>query len=226
MRYCASSSKLRFGHPDASFFRVAGFDPAPEGRHTGCVGTRDSNRTALLRDLLQHRAHNSGEAESLLRLVEFVENVPECFERTHLAGHVTGSAWVVDRSRTRALLVLHRKLGVWLQPGGHCDGELDVLDVARRELVEETGVATAVPASVLPFDIDVHEIPERHGERAHFHYDIRYLFEADPSVRLQVSAESRDVRWFAASELSGPQTDASVRRMAEKSLPAAASADR
>ncbi len=74
----------------------------------------------------------------------------------------------------------HRKLHRWLMPGGHCDGEPDARSVATREIAEETGLISYSLIQDAIFDIDIHEIPARGDIPAHLHFDIRYLFEADP----------------------------------------------
>jgi 8-oxo-dGTP pyrophosphatase MutT (NUDIX family) len=80
------------------------------------------------------------EAAYVRRAIEYIENNPDCFEREHGPVHVTGSAWVVNPDRSCVLLVHHGKLHEWYQPGGHADGDPDVLRVALREATEESGV--------------------------------------------------------------------------------------
>ncbi|MBI4877737.1 MAG: NUDIX hydrolase [Acidobacteria bacterium] len=157
----------------------------------------------------------------LQRLIEFVAANERCFERSLLCGHVTGSAWVVNRERTHALLVHHARLGRWLQPGGHCDGDPNVLGVALRETLEETGL-TATPVSSSVFDVDAHQIPARKQEPAHIHYDVRFLLEADGRLAPVVSEESHDVRWVPLGEVGALNTDASVLRLVAKTQPAGA----
>ncbi len=154
----------------------------------------------------------------LARILAFVETHEDCFERSLLVGHVTGSAWVVDPERTHALLVHHRRLGRWLQPGGHCDGDPDVLATAMREVLEETGIE-ATPVTEAVFDVDAHDIPERGAEPAHVHYDIRFLAEAPLSQEPVVSPESREVRWVRLEEIASLDTDESVLRLVEKTKP-------
>ncbi len=150
------------------------------------------------------------------RVRAFVAAYDACFERSLAVGHVTGSAWVVSRTRDAAVLVHHRKLDKWLQPGGHADGDPDVRAVARREAIEETGLATLDPALPGIFDIDVHAIPARPGEPAHEHFDLRFAFFADRADALAVSAESHDVAWIAFADIEGYAIDESVRRLVRK----------
>ena len=93
-------------------------------------------------------------------------------------GHITGSAWVVDIAGNRVLLADHAKLGRWLQPGGHSDGDPDTLAVALREAREESGLDVRALDDAI-FDIDVHRIPARGDEPAHLHFDVRFLVQAE-----------------------------------------------
>ncbi len=139
-----------------------------------------------------------------------------CFERTHLPGHVTGSAWIVDPLRTHVLLVHHAKLNKWVQPGGHADGDEDILRVALKEAEEETGLKEFKLVYNSPFDIDIHVIPVRKGFPEHFHYDCRFLLEANPNDVIQVSEESHEVKWIRLDDLEKYSHERSVLRMKEK----------
>jgi 8-oxo-dGTP pyrophosphatase MutT (NUDIX family) len=174
----------------------------------------------LPRDLLSQLAAYvpSGpvDADARDRIADFVRDQPRCFERSLEIGHVTGSAWIVDRARTRCLLTHHRKLGRWLQLGGHADGSGDVLAVAMREATEESGLTSLRPLSESIFDCDVHAIPARGAEPEHFHYDVRYLLEADADEPLVVSEESKDLAWIEIERVATLSDDESVLRMARK----------
>jgi 8-oxo-dGTP pyrophosphatase MutT (NUDIX family) len=150
------------------------------------------------------------------RLAAFVRDNADAFERTNLAGHVTGSAWVVRADRSAVVLLHHRKLDRWLQPGGHADGDPDVRRVALREAWEETGIANLELASEGIYDLDVHDIPARPGEPAHVHYDVRFAFFAPAGAVPRSSDESHDVRWIPLSDLERYAIDDSVRRLAAK----------
>jgi 8-oxo-dGTP pyrophosphatase MutT (NUDIX family) len=149
------------------------------------------------------------------RLRVFVAANAGCFERTLSTGHVTGSAWVVDRKLEAALLTHHRKLGRWLQLGGHADGDGDIRRVALREAMEESGLSDIVPAWPEIYDIDVHDIP-RGTEPAHVHYDIRFAFYADRADVLVPSDESHEVAWICLPDLERYGVDASVLRLRSK----------
>lgn len=148
--------------------------------------------------------------------IRFVEAEEACLWRTCLPGHLTGSAWIVSPDRRRVLLTHHRKLGKWLQLGGHADGDPDLLTVALREAREESGLTRLRPLSAEPFDVDRHWIPERKTEPAHWHFDLRFLIEADPDEPLIVTHESKDLAWVEIARVAELNSEESMRRMVRK----------
>lgn len=141
---------------------------------------------------------------------------PDAFQRTHLPGHITGSAFIVSDDFTQTLLVHHAKLNKWLQPGGHADGDTDVARVAMREANEETGLLNLTLVMTEIFDLDIHPIPARKDFPLHDHYDIRYLVKASTHETILVSEESHDVKWVPLKELEQYNAERSVLRMRDK----------
>jgi 8-oxo-dGTP pyrophosphatase MutT (NUDIX family) len=140
---------------------------------------------------------------------------PRCFERTCWRGHITGSAWLVDATERRVLLTHHRKLGRWLQLGGHSDGDTDPLRVACREAEEESGLKVAAVSSEL-FDLDIHEIPARSSDPAHYHFDLRFALRVVGSEQFSVSDESHALAWVEIAALETVTEEPSMLRMAQK----------
>lgn len=142
---------------------------------------------------------------------------PLAFSREREQGHFTGSAWIVNKDRTHALLTLHRKLGKWLQLGGHADGNDNLLEVAMDEAREESGLASLRLVDRSIFDIDRHAIPQRGDVPRHFHYDVRFLIEAEMNEPLTVSAESTDLAWISFEYIGElVKGNSSIQRMLEK----------
>lgn len=178
---------------------------------------------STLRDQLNnYQPFNDHEAQMVLRLQHFLDSTcnqdPFARELAGAApehGHVTGSAWIINKAHTECIMLHHAKLGKWVQPGGHCDGDANVMAVAQREAEEETGLhVTALQNGI--FDVDIHEIPEYWNTPAHLHFDVRYLFMADQEQPIVSNHESRAVRWTSLDEallLSGEET---VARMVRK----------
>ena len=160
-------------------------------------------------------AHEAAMAADMIR---FVEAHSECAERTFQIGHLTGSAWIVDRERKRTLLTHHRKLNKWLQLGGHADGQLDLQAVAMREAHEESGLTRLRVVDAAIFDVDRHLIPARKTEPDHWHYDIRFMIEADPDEPFVVSDESHDLAWIEVARMAEFNAEESMARMARKTL--------
>jgi 8-oxo-dGTP pyrophosphatase MutT (NUDIX family) len=152
------------------------------------------NRSELT-DALQR--YSTSFAEERIFISDFLELLKDrkAYERDHLPGHMTGSAWIVDETRQFVLLTHHAKLDRWLQPGGHADGDEDIYNVAIREAEEETGIKEHKLLSTELFDIDIHLIPERANFPAHYHYDIRILLEAPRTSAIVVTGESHALEW-------------------------------
>jgi 8-oxo-dGTP pyrophosphatase MutT (NUDIX family) len=139
------------------------------------------------------------------------------FARTSFdPGHFTASAFVLSPERDALALIFHKKLRLWLQPGGHVEAsDATVADAARREVVEETGLDGLVLASDGLFDIDVHAIPAHGAESAHEHFDLRVLFVAK-HARLRASEEVEGARWVPLGDVAAITTDESVQRAVRK----------
>lgn len=155
------------------------------------------------------------EAETVRRISAFVSRHPDCFHRELTEGHITGSAWIVDRTGRRTLLTHHKKLDIWVQLGGHADGQSDIAAVAMREAVEESGIANLHLLSPEIFDIDIHIIPARGDESVHFHYDCRFLIRADDED-YTVSDESHDLAWIEMDRIADYTNEESMLRMVAK----------
>ncbi|MBX5496895.1 MAG: NUDIX hydrolase [Bryobacteraceae bacterium] len=173
-------------------------------------------REHLLQQLSRYRPFDEHETAMAERLRDFVASHPDCFERSLAVGHITGSAWVVDADRSHVLLTHHGKLDKWLQLGGHADGDPDVLRVALREVMEESGLEDIRPLSEDIFDVDVHLIPARGHEPEHFHYDVRFLLEADRNAPLQITGESKALEWVKVNRVVELTQEESILRMLRK----------
>ncbi|MBL8736179.1 MAG: NUDIX hydrolase [Planctomycetes bacterium] len=169
----------------------------------------------------RYARHFPAEHELVARFRAFVAAHPDCLLRTCVPGHITASAWIVAADGDAALLTHHRKLGKWLQLGGHVDGEPAIERAALREAQEESGMAEftfepSADGSLVPLDLDVHPIPARKQEPEHLHWDVRFLLRAAPGQSLVVSAESNDLRWWPLAELGTATREESVLRLARK----------
>jgi len=180
----------------------------------------DAPRRHVLEILAAASLFDDRDREELRRIEELVRRRPDCLLRSSLEGHLTGSAFVLDSERKHLLLIHHRALDRWLQPGGHADGDPDLEAVARREVLEETGVGGLELLVPGPFDLDIHAIPEKRGVPAHLHYDVRFLFAAPADAILQAGdREVREVVWVPLDNLDRLLLDESVLRPARRIAP-------
>jgi 8-oxo-dGTP pyrophosphatase MutT (NUDIX family) len=170
-----------------------------------------THRKNLIHLLNNYNPDNKSEQQAKNIIESFVEKNTNCFERENLNGHITASCWLVCPNKARVLLTHHKKLDLWLQLGGHCDGDSEVLNVALNEAREESGISNIMPLSNKIFDIDVHPIPTYKKTPQHIHYDIRFLIQAT-STNYTVSNESNDLKWC---EINPENFSGGLKRMAE-----------
>jgi 8-oxo-dGTP pyrophosphatase MutT (NUDIX family) len=168
-----------------------------------------TRRAVLLRLLQTHVSSDEREEADRCAMLRLAEELDDPLSRREARAHFTASAFVVDETGARTCLVQHVKLDRLLQPGGHVEpSDFSLEAAALREAHEETALAVTLhPTAPRPFDLDIHEIPERPGEPAHFHLDVRYLVvgRGDPG---------EGAAWYPIGE-SG---DESVSRLGVKAL--------
>ncbi|MCF3180310.1 MULTISPECIES: NUDIX hydrolase [unclassified Streptomyces] len=147
--------------------------------------------------------------------LEHLAEHPDGMYKPCQAGHVTGSALVIDPVGGRVLLTLHKKLGLWLQMGGHCEpGDSTLAGAALREAVEESGIPSGL--TLLeggPVRLDKHPIPAP----CNWHLDVQYAALAPAGATAEISDESLDLRWFPYAEVAAV-ADTSVVRLVEATL--------
>lgn len=173
------------------------------------------HRSNLLAQLGEYGARYPNERACVQRFIELIETQSRCFERDcWVPGHITGSAWVVDTQQSRVLLTHHRKLNIWVQLGGHSDGDTNTPQVALREAQEESGLPVR-PLAAAIFDLDIHEIPARKGDPVHAHFDVRYVFVAEHDDFL-LSEESHELAWVLIEAVEAKTRETSILRMRDK----------
>lgn len=126
--------------------------------------------------------------------------------------HFTASAWVVNPTRTKTLMVYHNIYRSWSWIGGHADGERDLTLVAAKELAEETGLRGAALAQEGLLSCEVLTV-DGHWKRgsyvsSHLHLNVTYLFEATEEETLRVAPdENSGVRWFTFEDALAASTE-------------------
>ena len=174
------------------------------------------HRRKLLKLLEEYSDRHPDELDTVERFQSFVNEQERCFERDCWAGHITGSAWLVDPEQSSILLTHHKKLEIWVQLGGHSDGDPDTPNVAFKEATEESGLDVSCLSEHI-FDLDIHEIPARKDDPAHYHYDVRFAFVAK-TRDYTVSEESHDLSWIQINDLERVTREESMLRMKRKWL--------
>jgi 8-oxo-dGTP pyrophosphatase MutT (NUDIX family) len=153
------------------------------------------------------------------RMLELCHTAAAC-ERSHFSpGHFTASAFVLSPDRRDLVLIHHKKLGIWVQPGGHVEPtDPDLMSAARREVLEEVGLGELEPFQPVGspvFDLDIHAIPARKQDPAHEHFDVRFAFLAKTRELIH-SDEVADLRWVPLNEVERMGSDESVLRAVKK----------
>ncbi len=173
----------------------------------------------LIKLLEEYAPSDFQEKDSKEKILQFIYENDNFTGRDNAKGHITGAAWIVSRDRKKVLLTHHLKLNMWLQIGGHVEGDEHILETALREASEESGLTALKCLSEKIFDIDVHLFPKRGEVEAHYHYDIRFLFEADENEKLvRQTSESKAMKWIPLDEVSRYAKEGTIMRMASKSI--------
>ncbi|GAA4893961.1 NUDIX hydrolase [Streptomonospora salina] len=159
------------------------------------------------RELAGWEAPDSAQDELRRSYLEHLDRHPDAVSRACLPGHLTASAAIVDPGGTRAVLVLHRKIGKWLQTGGHCEeGDRSLGETALREAAEESGLS-GLRLLEGPVRLDRHRVGCGGGT---WHLDVQYavVAEDEGAVLSRDAAESADLGWFGVQGVPEPTDEA------------------
>lgn len=175
------------------------------------------NWPSLADQLKSFSPDNNEETAVKSKFLELLEEGKIAFQRQNLNRHITGSAFLLNQDLSKVLLTHHKKLGKWLQLGGHCDGNESALHTAFLESQEESGISDISILKEDIFDLNIHFIPKHKEVKEHYHYDVRYLLKANVSEdNIIISDESIDLRWFSLDELQKDNMDEDVAALGRK----------
>ncbi len=174
----------------------------------------------LIDELKKYKPFDEKETEYLKTYIDFLENGENQFSRTNLERHIVADAFLFNESLDKILLTHHKALGFWLPFGGHSDGESNSLNVALREVIEESGITNIDTLDGKILDIDIHTIPNNpfKSEPEHKHYDVRFVFTT-PEENFVVSDESDTLKWFDYKEFKALLRNSSYYSGTERILP-------
>lgn len=174
--------------------------------------------------LVRYTPFDALETLQVKQLEQFLSMSGNPYARDNLVAHIVADAWIMNQDLAKVLLMHHAYKGAWFSPGGHCDGNPDVLATATREIDEETGLTDIRLLSDNLFDVNCGYVPYRekpHGaEPLHLHFDICFLFQADDQAPLTLSDEGSELRWVPVSELPSINIFHEHRRRITKTLAA------
>ena len=169
-------------------------------------------RQQLTDAIEKYRPYNEQEEMDQPLILNWIKNEKDAFLRENKIAHITASAWVVNKDRSKVLMVYHNIYHSWSWLGGHADGEIDLLSVAIREVKEEAGISNVYPVSEEIFSLESLTV-DGHVKKgkyvsSHLHLNVTYLLEADPKENVSVKAdENSGVAWFSQEEALGKSTE-------------------
>ena len=162
-------------------------------------------RQDLVKRLEEYQPFNEQEEKDKPLILNWIRNQEDAFSRENKVAHITASAWVVNKDRSKVLMVYHNIYNSWSWLGGHADGETDLLSVAIREVKEEAGITDVQPVSEEIFSVESLTV-DGHVKRgeyvsSHLHLNITFLLEADSEEAVSIKDdENSGVAWFSPAE--------------------------
>lgn len=166
--------------------------------------------------LTRYQSDDSVQNFCKAKMLELLATCDDCFLRSCRVGHFTASVFLVNTEKTHVLLMHHAKIDMWVQLGGHCDGDTDVRAVALKEAQEESGIDDLVLLSDDIFDLDIHLFPPRLDDPAHYHFDIRFIVHAHKTNDFVKNEESKGLQWVPLDRGTTLTSQESTLRMFKK----------
>ena len=178
-------------------------------------------REDSIRQIENYAPFNEQEEKDKALILGWISNNENAFSRENTVAHITSSAWVVNKDRSKVLMVYHNIYNSWAWPGGHADGESDLLGVAMREVMEETGIKNLKPLSKDFYAIDVLPV-KSHIKRgkfvsSHIHLNATYIFEADENEELLIKEdENSGVNWIDIDKMVSSSSEDHMKKVYAK----------
>lgn len=159
----------------------------------------------ILEQIKKYEAYNEQEEKDKQTMLKFIDTFEDVLTRNNEFGHFTSSAWVVNKEKTKAIMIYHNIYDSWAWTGGHADGEEDLLNVAIKEVCEETGLKNVTPIVEDIFSLEIicvnGHIKKEKYVSSHLHMNLTFLLEADENEELYIKEdENSGVKWFDLEE--------------------------
>ena len=154
----------------------------------------------LRREIEEYKPYNEQEEQDKKVILKYIDTFDDVLTRNNEFGHFTASSWVLNKDKTKVLMIYHNIYKSWAWTGGHSDGDSNLLNVAIREVKEETGAKDVKPISDDIFSLEIICV-KGHVKRgkyvsSHVHLNVTYLLEADEDEELKIKEdENSGVRW-------------------------------
>ena len=179
-----------------------------------------TTEASIRKNIESYVPRDAREEKDKQQILRFIDSFDDVLTRDNTLGHFTASSFIVNKDRTKMLAVYHTIGDGWAHPGGHADGEKDLLSVAMREAKEETGLVTSI-IDKKPFLLTVNPVAGhvKNGKyvSSHLHFDVFYLMEADDKAPLAFRKdESKGVKWIPFDEIDSESIANSMRPVIDK----------
>lgn len=175
-----------------------------------------------MKELLEkYIPYNEQEEKDKEVMLKYLNDFPNVYTRENEYGHFTASSWIVNKDRTKVLMIYHNIYDSWGWTGGHADGETNLYNVAVREANEETGITNLKPLTDGMFSIEILTV-NGHVKRgkyvsSHVHLNVTYLFEADDTLSLHIKEdENSGVKWVDMDKAVSLSTEDNMKVVYQK----------
>ena len=179
----------------------------------------------LYKQILEYIPYDEKESADKETMLEYIKNTEDVLTRNNKIVHMTTSAWIVNKERTKVLMIYHNIYDSWAWVGGHADGDDDLLHVVKKEIEEETGLSNVKLLLDGIYGLNIITV-DNHIKRgnivnSHLHFDIEYLFEADENDLIRINEdENSGVKWIDIDEVEKYSTEEKMKpiykRLSEK----------
>ena len=170
------------------------------------LNENSSGINSLKEKIEKYIPYNEQEENDKKVMIKYISDFDNILTRQNEYGHFTSSAFVINKKRTKILMIYHKIYNSWAWTGGHSDGDSNLLNVAIKEAKEETGIKNVVP--ILPdiYSLEIITVDghEKRGKyiSSHVHLNITYLLEADENEEIHIKEDENSVvKWFSVDEI-------------------------